>query len=185
MIAVIAAMSENRVIGAGNKLPWYLPADLKRFKSLTIGNNVIMGRKTYESIGKPLVDRKNIVLTKTSVFSGVHEYIKDNRLVISRGMCNAMKICKLYGNDTFLIGGSSIFKRGLQIADKMYLTIVRDKFEGDSYFPEFKPIGWEIINYEVHSPDKNNKHGYVFIDYEKTRAEMRAKIVTKQARERH
>jgi len=138
MITLIAACSENRVIGKDGKLIWHLPDDLKRFKKLTTGSIIVMGRKTYQSIGKPLPNRTNIILTRDKNFSA------DGCLVYNR-ISDVLSIFEK--NDLFIIGGGEIYQMFMDIADRIELTLVKDKFEGDAYFPE---IGnnWETINTE-------------------------------------
>lgn len=131
-INLIAAVSENKVIGRNNALPWYISADLKRFRKLTTGHPIIMGRKTYESIGKPLPNRTNIVITKDQ------EYQADG-VVVAHSLEEALKTAsKSEGSDEiFIIGGGQIFKEAIQFADKLYLTVIRKQFEGDIYFPDY------------------------------------------------
>ena len=156
MIKIIVAISRNRVIGNNNQLIWSLPADLKRFKQMTTGNPVVMGRKTYESIGKPLPNRRNIIITRDN------EY-KAEGCEIVNSLEEALMLCN---NDCFIIGGGEIYKQSMGLADKIYLTIVNEDFEGDTFFPE---IGseWIKVNREDHEPDEKNKYKYSFIEYEK------------------
>lgn len=156
MISIIVATSKNRVIGNNNSLIWKLPADLKRFKQITTGNTVVMGRKTYESIGKPLPNRRNIIITRDT------NYLVDNCEVVN-SLEEALMLCN---NDCFIIGGGEIYKQSLDIADKIYLTLVQEDFEGDTYFPE---IGkeWTKVSREDFEEDEKNAHKYSFIDYER------------------
>jgi dihydrofolate reductase len=145
IVSIIAAMTEDqRVIGVGNTLPWHLPEDLKHFRMMTTGHSILMGRKTYESIGRPLPKRENIVITRN------FEYQADG-CVIKHTLDEAIAHCS--GNDEiFIIGGSELYKQALSFADRMYLTeiIIRPPdsflitFEGDSYFPEFNLSDWKI-----------------------------------------
>lgn len=133
ILSIIAAMTDERVIGKDSKLPWHLSEDLKRFKSLTLGHPVIMGRKTYESIGKPLPGRHNIVLTRK------RPYTIDG-VTVSHSIEDAVKIFDNQGRskeELFFIGGFSVFKDTLPSVDKLYLTLVHKSFEGDTYFPPF------------------------------------------------
>ena len=156
MISIIVATSKNRVIGNNNSLIWKLPADLKRFKQITTGNTIVMGRKTYESIGKPLPNRRNIIITRDT------NYLVDNCEIVN-SLEEALMLCN---NDCFIIGGGEIYKQSIDIADKIYLTLVQEDFEGDTYFPE---IGkeWTKVSREDFEPDEKNAHKYSFINYEK------------------
>ena len=124
MITLIAACSKNRIIGNDNKLIWNVPGDLKRFKELTSGHTILMGRKTYESIGKPLPNRRNIVLSRNTTEI-------NNCLVYS----SLIEVLNLYKNDLFVIGGGEIYKQCLPYANKIELTLIDKDFEGDTYFP--------------------------------------------------
>jgi dihydrofolate reductase len=156
MINIIVATSKNRVIGNNNSLIWKLPADLKRFKQITTGSTVVMGRKTYESIGKPLPNRRNIIITRDT------NYLVDNCEVVN-SLEEALMLCN---NECFIIGGGEIYKQSIDIADKIYLTLVQEDFEGDTYFPE---IGkeWTKVFREDYEGDEKNEHKYSFIDYER------------------
>lgn len=156
MISIIVATSKNRVIGNNNSLIWKLPADLKRFKQITTGNTIVMGRKTYESIGKPLPNRRNIIITRDT------NYLVDNCEIVN-SLEEALMLCN---NDCFIIGGGEIYKQSIDIADKIYLTLLQEDFEGDTYFPE---IGkeWTKVIREDFEPDEKNAHKYSFINYEK------------------
>lgn len=156
MINVIVAISKNRVIGNDNKLLWHLPADLKRFKEITTGNAIVMGRKTYESIGRPLPNRRNIVITREEDC-----VIEDCEVVNS-----IEEALLLTGSNCFIIGGGEIYKQTLHLADKIYLTLVDEEFEGDTKFPELGEE-WYISTEEKISQDDKNKFNYSFIVYEK------------------
>lgn len=157
MIKIIVAASKNGVIGNNNSLIWKLPNDLKRFKEITTGNTVVMGRKTYESIGRPLPNRRNIIITKKIDYN-----IDDCEVVNS--LEEALMLCN---NDCFIIGGGEIYKQILPITDIIYLTRIDEDFEGDTYFPELNKDEWfETLN-ESFEPDDKNKHNYSFIKYER------------------
>jgi dihydrofolate reductase len=156
MISLIAAMSKNRVIGNNNSLIWKLPADMKRFKEITTGKTVIMGRKTYESIGRPLPNRRNIIITRNGSYS------VDGCEVTS----SLEKAIEISNGDAMIIGGGEIYTQALSIADKVHLTIIHEDFEGDTYFPEMGEEWVKVIR-EDHQPDEKNQHKYSFIDYEK------------------
>ncbi len=127
IISIIAAMDENRVIGRGNRLPWHLPVDLRRFRRLTLGHPVIMGRKTYESIGKPLDGRKNIVITRQAGYSA-------EGCVVVHDLRSAFAACDAV-EEVFVLGGETLFRDVMPLADKVYLTVVRTRVEGDVRFP--------------------------------------------------
>lgn len=156
MIKIIVAISKNRVIGNDNKLIWKLSNDLKRFKELTTGHPVVMGRKTFESIGKALPNRRNIVITKNS------EYQVDDCEVVN----SLEEAFLLTGNNCFVIGGGEIYKQSLPLTDKIYLTLVRVEIEGDTTFPE---IGedWAKISQKDFKADDKNEYDYSFIEYDR------------------
>ena len=156
MIKIIVAMSENRVIGNNNELIWKLSSDLKRFKELTTNNTVVMGRKTYESIGRPLPNRRNIIITRNS------EYLVEGCEIVS----SLEEALLLTNNKCFIIGGGEIYKQSLEVADKIYLTLVHKEFEGDTQFPELGKE-WATINTEDFVADDKNEYNYSFIEYER------------------
>ena len=127
IISIIAAMDENRVIGRGNRIPWHLPVDLKRFRRLTLGHPIIMGRKTYESIGKPLDSRKNIVITRQA------GYLAEGCVVV-HDLRSAFDACGGV-EEAFVLGGETLFRDVMSLADRIYLTVVRTRVEGDVKFP--------------------------------------------------
>jgi dihydrofolate reductase len=134
MVSLIAAVSDNGIIGVDNKMPWYIPDDLKRFKRLTTDNVVIMGRKTYESIGQPLPNRLNIVISRNK------DLVIEGCLVVD----SITKAIKKAGNnrDIFIIGGGEIYKRAIDFADRIYLTKIHIEVEGDTTFPTIDTINW-------------------------------------------
>ena len=155
IISLIAAIGKNNVIGKDNSLPWKLPEDMKRFKELTSGKPVIMGRKTFESIGKPLPNRKNIIITRDK------NYRAKNCIVV-HSVEGALKAAK--GNEeVMIIGGEQIFKLFLPIANRMYLTFIDEDFEGDAYFPDYNKNEWKEVKREEHE----NDYKYVFVDLER------------------
>lgn len=163
MLSIIAAMSENRVIGRNGTLPWHLPADLAHFKQLTLGHAMIMGRKTFDSIGKPLPGRTSIVLTRAG---SIHV-----PGVITAGSFD-LAIKAAQGDDEiFVIGGSEVFAGALPIADRLYLTIVHTVIaDGDVYFPSFDEKAWTLLE-ERHVPaDERNAHAMTFRNYEMQRS---------------
>jgi dihydrofolate reductase len=152
MISLIAAVSENGVIGVDNKLPWYIPDDLKRFKELTSGNVVIMGRKTYESIGKPLPNRINIVVSR-------NKELNIPGCLVVNSMTQAIQKAGT-DKDIFVIGGGEVYRKSIKFADRIYLTKVHQEVEGDTTFPEIDTgFGWSEIS-------KEEKEGFSYITYE-------------------
>ena len=154
MIKIIVATSKNRVIGDSNSLIWHLPADLKRFKEITTGNTIVMGRKTFESIGRPLPNRRNIIITRDITYN-----VEGCEVVNS--LEEALMICN---NNCFIIGGGEIYSQTISIADQIYLTQVHEDFDGDTTFPE---IGseWKMVTSQDFEPDEKNRHSYSFIEY--------------------
>ena len=156
MIKIIVAMSKNRVIGKNNELIWKLSSDLKRFKELTTNNPVIMGRKTYESIGRPLPNRRNIIITRNT------EYSVEGCEIVS----SLEEALLLTNNECFIIGGGEIYTQSLEVADKIYLTLVNKEFEGDTTFPELDDK-WTKISRKDFKADDKNEYDYSFIEYER------------------
>ena len=159
MITIIAAVSDNGVIGIENQLPWKLPADFKHFKETTLHSTVIMGRKTFESIGKPLPDRINIVITRDT-----HKFFTGCITVHSLEAA----IAKADTNkNIFIIGGEEIYKQSMDISDELNLTVVHGTFEGDAHFPKVDLRKWEKVSQEDFQPDDKNKIAYSFTLYKK------------------
>jgi dihydrofolate reductase len=160
MLSLIVAMDRNRVIGLDNKLPWHLPADLKRFKELTTGHHVVMGRKTFESIGKPLPGRTNVVVTRQ------HDYKADGIKVV-HSLDAAIWLTR--GDpEPFIIGGGELYKEALKYVDKLYVTEVDTHVErGDAHFPELDPGQWKLVEKLTHDPDPKNKLKYTYLTYVK------------------
>lgn len=130
-ICLIAAVSENRIIGRDNKLPWRIPEDLKRFKELTTGHPIIMGRKTFESIGRPLPDRTNIVVSANESFEAPG-------CIVCHSIGEAIKVAREKDQDkVFIIGGGKVYQGSIGLAQKLYLTVVEGEFEGDTFFPDY------------------------------------------------
>ena len=150
-LALIAAVASNGVIGKGGGLPWRLPADLARFKALTMGHHVIMGRKTYESIGRPLPGRKMIVITR-------NPDLQAEGCQIAHSLEEALGISEKAGeNEAFVIGGGEIFALALPLADRIYLTRVHTITQADTFFPEFKEVDWSISGLDIHPADEKNQ----------------------------
>lgn len=156
----IVAMAKNRVIGHQNQLPWHLPADLKRFKALTTGHPIIMGRKTYQSIGKPLPNRMNIILTRE-----IGLQIKD--CVVVHTLAQAMNAAATCDSQLFVIGGGDIYQQFLPFITRIFLTIVDYEAVGDTFFPVLNPTEWQEISVEYHDKDTNHAYAYRFVVLEK------------------
>lgn len=154
-ISLIVAMASNRVIGADNKMPWHLSADLKRFKKITMGNPILMGRKTHESIGKALLGRINIVISRNSNFQaqGCQVYSDISSALESFQECQ----------EIFVIGGSSLYEMMLPQADSIYLTQIHQAFSGDTYFPEIDLNGWVEVEHQRIDNDPDVTFAYSFI----------------------
>ena len=161
MISIIAALAENRVIGVNNTLPWRLPNDLKHFRRLTTGHAIILGRKNYESIGKPLPERTNIVITRNRDFHA-------DGCLIAHSLDEALALAS---NDPeiFIIGGAEIYRAALARADRLYLTRVHAAIAGDTYFPEFDETEWQEISRERHATDERHAFDYSFVVFERIR----------------
>jgi dihydrofolate reductase len=162
IISIIAAMAENRVIGANNALPWRLPADLGHFRRLTSGHHVIMGRRNYESIGKPLPDRTNIVITRNPEYRAPGCHVAHS---LEEGLALARN-----DPEIFIIGGADIYRQAFDRADRLYLTLIHASVDGDTYFPEFNERQWREIDRERHQPDAKNSFGYTFVTYDRGEA---------------
>jgi dihydrofolate reductase len=154
IISSIAAIAENNAIGKNNQLLWRLPADLKHFKVITTGHTVIMGRKTFESVGKPLPNRRNIVVTRSKAL-----HIEDVEVVNS--IEQAIALCD-QDEEVFIVGGAEIYKAAMDITDQIYLTVVHENFEADTYFPQIDPLIWEETAIEKHEADEKNPFAYTF-----------------------
>lgn len=154
-ISIVAAMSENHVIGKNNTLPWYLPADLRHFKEITLGKPVIMGRKTYDSIGKPLPLRPNIIVSHNS-----NLVIPGCTVVHS---LNSALTAANNSDEVMIIGGAKIYAAGLALATHLYLTIIHHYFEGDTFFPDWNADDWEILEQADFSADAVNPYPYSFV----------------------
>lgn len=160
-IAMIAAMAADRVIGKDNKMPWHMPADLQHFKAVTLGKPVVMGRKTFESIGKPLPGRRNLVLSRTKPqdIAGV-EWINsvDEALALLAGAPEIM-----------IIGGAELYRQCLPIADRLYLTLIDAQLDGDTHFPDYSANEWQTVSEQRSAADERNPYAYRFITLERRR----------------
>jgi dihydrofolate reductase len=161
IISLIAAMADNRVIGIRNTLPWHLPADFRHFKKTTLGKPVLMGRKTYDSIGKPLPGRMNIIVTQDKSFQAPGTVIVHSIEEALQAAGNTEEI--------MVIGGASFYAQLLPRADRLYLTLVHHNFEGDAWFPAYNPTEWREIGRIDHPADAENPYPYTFLTLERLR----------------
>ncbi len=158
-ISIIVAVSENNVIGCNNKLLWHIPGDLKRFKAITMGHPIVIGRKTFESIGRPLPGRNNVVISRQggykpegcTVYSSIHEAISN-----------------LAGEkEIFIIGGGEIYQQALPLANKIYLTKIHKSFYGDTFFPEFPIQEWKVVHDETIAASEKVPFSFSYITLER------------------
>ena len=159
MTTIIAAVGRNRALGKNNDLIWHLPADLKRFKEVTRGHHVIMGRKTYESLGRPLPNRTNIIVSRNPNFKA------EGCMVVS-SLEEALAEAKADQNP-YILGGAQIYKQALAVADRMDLTLIDEDFEADAFFPEFSEDHWEETSRQDFEKDEKNPYDYSFVQYKK------------------
>lgn len=156
-LSLIAAMDNNRLIGSSNQLPWRLPADLAFFKRTTMGKPIVMGRKTFESIGKPLPGRRNIVITGNVGFSAPGCEVVDS-------IESAMSLTR-DDDEVMLIGGASLYQQTIDRASKLYITLIHHSFDGDTWFPEIDLNVWKTENRQDFEADHSNRYAYSFIEY--------------------
>jgi len=154
-ISIAVAIGENHAIGKNNQLLWHMPADLKFFKQTTSGHTVIMGRKTFDSVGKPLPNRRNVVITRDPELQ-----IEGVELVNS--LDEALEITKTEEKPVFIVGGAEIYRQALPKTDKLYLTTIHHNFDADTFFPDFDRSEWTVISSEPHKADEKNKYDYTF-----------------------
>ena len=159
MLSIIAALSNNKVIGNDNQLPWHLPADLKHFKSITMGKPIIMGRKTYESIGKPLPGRDNIIISRDPDYQANGCQVFDSITTAINSQSQA--------DEVMIIGGASIYEQALPLVQRMYLTLIHQNIEGDAFFPEWDQQEWSETERTDHKADDNTTFDYSFITMNK------------------
>lgn len=158
-ITLIVAAAENNAIGKGNGMPWHLPNDFKYFKEKTLNHSVVMGRKTFESIGKPLPERRNIVMTKNTNY--LHEEVD-----VANNIDELLLYCR-DEREIFIIGGAEIYKQTLPLAHKVLLTRVHTTVDGDAFFPELPANEWKLISAEKHEKDDRHAFDYTFEVYER------------------
>ncbi|MCC2605121.1 type 3 dihydrofolate reductase [Planctobacterium marinum] len=160
-ISMIAAMAHNRVIGADNQMPWHLPADLKHFKAVTLGKPVIMGRKTFESIGRPLPGRLNIVISRSGFAAEGVTVVSTPQLALEAADA---------AEEVMIIGGGVIYDLFLEQADCLYLTFIDLDVAGDTQFPDYQQVAtWCEVEKQSHSPDNKNPYNYQFVTLQRHR----------------
>ncbi|OCG24422.1 dihydrofolate reductase [Gilliamella sp. App2-1] len=159
ILSIIVAMADNGVIGLNNRMPWHLPADLAWFKKNTLNKPVIMGRKTFESIGRSLPGRHNIIISRQAT--------KESNLVANVSWVQSIDAAILLAqtqhvDEAFIIGGGDIYKQALPLVNRLYLTHIEADLQGDTYFPDYSPEKWHVIYQETHQPDDKNGYPYQF-----------------------
>ncbi len=158
-ISMIVAMGQNRVIGIDNKMPWHLPGDLQWFKKTTLGCPIIMGRKTYDSIGRPLPGRLNIILSRNTD-------LEIEGCTVVNTLSDAIEVAK-GADEIFITGGAHLYEKFLQDADCLYLTMIDAKFEGDTFFPDYTQYAWKEIDRIDNPADEKNPYPYSFVTLER------------------
>ncbi len=156
-LSIISAMDKNRLIGNNNALPWHLPADLAFFKKTTLNKPILMGRKTFESIGRPLPGRRNIIITRNT------EYQQQGCEIVV-GIDEALALVKDQP-EVMLIGGASLYEQTIRRAHSLYITEIHSKFKGDAWFPEIEPERWQEVWREDHKADEKNAYDYSFVKF--------------------
>lgn len=158
-LTLIAAMAENRVIGKDNDLIWHFPNDLKHFKQLTSGHHIIMGRKTFESVGRPLPNRTNIIITRQKNYQA-------EGCLVAENLDAALSLVK-DDEQPFIVGGAQIYKLALEKAKTIELTLIHAEYDGDTFFPEFDTTVWKLARGEKKEADDKHAHPYEFLTYKK------------------
>lgn len=159
VISIIVAVAENNVIGANNQLIWHISEDLKRFKALTTGHHIIMGRKTFESIGRPLPKRTNIIVSRNKNFAA-------EGCIVVASLEEALTV-SASDSEVFIIGGGELYRQTLPLAHKLYLTRVHKSFDGDTFFPEISEADWKEVFSEEKKPASESELGYMFVNLER------------------
>ena len=159
LLSAIVAASDNNVIGKDNQLLWHLPNDLRFFKRTTTGHTVVMGRKTYESVGKPLPNRRNIIITRQAGYAAPGTEVVHS-------LAAALERCA-DEPEVFIVGGAEIYKQAMPLLDLIYLTRVHTQLEGDAFFPELERKDWQLVSEEKHSADERHAYSYAFRIYER------------------
>lgn len=157
MITIIAAIAKNNALGKDNQLIWYLPADLKRFKQVTLNHHIIMGRKTFESLGKPLPNRTSIIISRNKDYTAAG-------CIVVNSLKEALKEAETDENP-YILGGAEIYKQAIEIADKLDLTFVHHNFNADVFFPTIDTSIWKETSRQDFKADEKNKYDYSFVSY--------------------
>ena len=157
MITLIAAVAENNALGKHNQLLWHLPDDFKRFKSITSGHHIILGRKTFESFPKPLPNRTHVIITRQN------DYTHEGCIIVD-SLQKAINLCPK-NEELFIIGGGEIYKQSIDIADKLDITKVHHSFEADTFFPEIDMNKWKLTSAEFHPKDEKHQFDFTFETY--------------------
>ncbi len=159
-LSILVAMAQNRTIGINNTLPWHIPEDLKRFKALTMGHHMIMGRKTFDSIGMPLPGRTTVIVTR-------NQSLKIEGCIIAHSLEQAVSACA--GDDEiFIIGGAELYAQAMPLTDTLYITKIQQDVEGDAHFPSFDKSVWQEVSRERHSQETPQALAYHFVTYHRT-----------------
>ena len=159
MVSIIVAMGRNRAIGKDNQLMWHLPADLKHFKQVTMSKPVIMGRKTFESIGKLLPGRTNVVVTRQAGYTAPG-------CLVAGSLEEALGLVEREP-EVFIAGGGEIYRQAIPVTDRMYITIIEQDFDADTFFPEFNAGEWVIAEERRHEADEKNNYSMIFRTYDR------------------
>jgi len=155
-LSIIAAMDRNRLIGNNNQLPWHLPADLQFFKRTTLGKPILMGRKTFDSIGRPLSGRRNVIISRNPNYQAAG-------CDVVHSIEEALKLVK-ESEEVMLIGGAMLYEQALPLAQRLYLTLIEAEFEGDAWFPDYPQLGnWHEVSREKQQADEKNRMDYAFV----------------------
>ena len=161
MISIVVAMTENNVIGLDGGMPWHMSNDLRRFKKITMGHHILMGRRTYESIGRPLPGRTSVVISRTAEYG-------DPQVKVARSLDEAFEIASA-DDETFVTGGAEIFRLAIPHADRLYLTRIHCSLEGDTFFPTIAWDDWRLKESESYTADERNQYDFSFETYERIR----------------
>lgn len=161
MLSIIVAIAKNNVIGKDNELIWHLPEDLKRFKKITTGKTIIMGRKTFESLGRVLPNRKHIILTKSTNYQVNHEAVE-----IVNDISNLQEYIDSE-EEHFVIGGGAIYNLLMPYTNKLYITKINEEFKGDTYFPKIDETIWNMVEIEQGMQNEENPYEYSYVTYER------------------
>ncbi|RNI31985.1 dihydrofolate reductase [Rufibacter immobilis] len=159
MIALVVAIAENRVIGKDNQLIWHLPKDLQHFKKLTMGHPMVMGRKTFEAIGKPLPGRTSIIVTRQKDFQA------PAGCLVCASLEEALQQALSINEQVMVVGGGEIYRQALPLAEVVYLTLVHESFEGDVTFPDLDADAWEVTAQEEHEADERHAYPFSFFTF--------------------